>query len=78
MKTGVRKLTKKQKVFVAEYPKHFNGTQAAISAGYSPKTAKEIAYHLIHKSSLVREAIQRDEDERLRINCLVKLGGNGQ
>lgn len=43
-----------------------NGTQAAIRAGYSPRTAKEIAYELIHKNSLVKEAIQRDEGERLQ------------
>jgi phage terminase small subunit len=60
------KLTKKQKVFVAEYLKDSNGTRAAIEAGYSTKYAKESAYHLIHKNTLVMEAIQREEESRLK------------
>ena len=51
------KLTKKQKVFVAEYQVDLNGTQAAIRAGFSPRTAREIAYQLLHKTSHVVEAI---------------------
>jgi phage terminase small subunit len=35
-------LTNKQRVFIAEYVKDFNGTQAAIRAGYSAKTASVI------------------------------------
>lgn len=60
------KLTKKQRLFIAEYQVDLNGTQAAIRAGFSPRTAREIAYQLLHKTSHVMEAIQRDEDERLR------------
>ena len=47
-----RKLTPKQKKFCHEYIKDFNATQAAIRAGYSKKTAKEIGYQLLHKTSL--------------------------
>lgn len=36
-----RPLTPKQAVFVAEYLKDLNATQAAIRAGYSPKTAEQ-------------------------------------
>ena len=35
-------MTKKQKRFVEEYLIDLNATQAAIRAGYSPATAKEI------------------------------------
>ena len=43
LKMGVDKLTEKQKAFVKEYVIDFNGTQAAIRAGYSAKTANRIA-----------------------------------
>ena len=66
MKNKQRKFTEKQKRFVAEYQKDSNGAQAAIRAGFSPRTAREIAYQLLHKTSHVMEAIQREEDERLR------------
>jgi phage terminase small subunit len=49
-------LTHKQQRFIAEYPIDCNGTQAAIRAGYSPKTANEQAAQLLAKVS-VREAI---------------------
>lgn len=39
----MNELTDKQKAFCREYLKDFNGTQAAIRAGYSEDTAKEIA-----------------------------------
>ncbi len=35
-----KKLTEKQKRFVEEYLIDLNATQAAIRAGYSPKTTK--------------------------------------
>ncbi len=41
------KLTPKQLRFVAEYLVDLNGTQAAIRAGYSAKTAEQMAYQLL-------------------------------
>lgn len=41
------KLTKKQRRFADEYLIDCNGTQAAIRAGYSPKTANEQAVKLM-------------------------------
>lgn len=38
-----RKLTPKQQLFADEYIKSGNATDAAIKAGYSPKTARSIA-----------------------------------
>jgi hypothetical protein len=40
-------LTPKQQRFVAEYVKDLNATQAAIRAGYSAKTAKQIGSRLL-------------------------------
>lgn len=52
----------KQKVFVTEYLKDFNGKQAAIRAGYSEKTAKQISRHLL-KEPCVQEYLQAKVDE---------------
>lgn len=49
-----RGLTPKQQRFVQEYAVDLNGTQAAIRAGYSPKTARSIA-----SETLQRPAIQK-------------------
>lgn len=42
-------LTDQQRLFVAEYLKDNNATQAAIRAGYSKKTAEQIGYQLLQK-----------------------------
>lgn len=57
------RLTEKQKRFVAEYLVDLNATQAAIRAGYSEKTAEQIGYQLLQKTS-VQVAIQEAQDER--------------
>ena len=48
-------LTAKQKRFVEEYLIDLNATQAAIRAGYSPKTAEQEGYKLVQKSSVSEE-----------------------
>jgi phage terminase small subunit len=56
-------LTLKQERFCREYLKNgFNGTQAAISAGYSQKTANEQAARLLAKVS-IKEFIQKAKKE---------------
>ena len=45
-------LTPKQQKFCLEYLKDFNGTQAAIRAGYSKKTANEQAARLLANVSI--------------------------
>lgn len=59
------KLTRKQRLFIAEYQTNFNGTKAAIKAGYSPKRASEMAYQLLQIPT-VRQALDRAMEERLR------------
>jgi phage terminase small subunit len=65
-------LTPKQRVFVDEYLRDFNATRAAITAGYSEKTAHATGWENLRKPE-IREAIdQRMEsiamgrDERLK------------
>lgn len=57
------KLTPKQKIFVDEYLVDLNATQAAIRAGYSPKTANEQGNRLLANVS-VRTCIDQAMAER--------------
>ena len=57
------KLTPKQQRFVDEYLIDLNATQAAIRAGYSPKTAEQQGFQLLKKTS-VSEAIEQAQKER--------------
>ena len=59
----MRNLSPKQARFVAEYLVDLNGTQAAIRAGYSPKTANEQAARLLAKASIF-EAVQTGQAKR--------------
>lgn len=52
------KLTKKQQAFVAEYLVDMNGTQAAIRAGYSPKTAQPQSARLL-SNVMVQAALEK-------------------
>ena len=55
------KLTPKQKAFVREYKANGgNGTQAAIKAGYSEKTARKIASENVTKPD-IQEALKKEE-----------------
>lgn len=59
-----RELTPLQRLFVLEYLKDFNATQAAIRAGYSEKTASQIAYELL-QNPLVLAQIEKEKAQRL-------------
>jgi len=57
-----KKLTDKQRVFCQEYIRDWNGTRAAIAAGYSENSAKEIASENLTKPNIAAyiEEIQQD------------------
>ena len=55
------KFTAKQQKFIVEYCIDLNATQAAIRAGYSPKSARQIGTELLSKLS-IREAIDTELD----------------
>ena len=57
------KLTPKQKIFVAEYPVDQNAAQAAMRAGYSKKTARQIGFQNLNKPQIVK-AIQESMSQR--------------
>jgi phage terminase small subunit len=58
-------LTEKQKRFCDEYLKDLNATQAAIRAGYSPKTAEQTASRLL-RNVKVQEYISKRQKDRLK------------
>ena len=55
------KLTIKQELFVKEYLVDFNATQAAIRAGYSEDSARQIGADNMSKA-YIKEAIQKEVD----------------
>lgn len=55
----MRKLTPKQQRFVEEYLVDLNATQAAIRAGYSPKTAGQIGDRLLKKAETQQALAER-------------------
>lgn len=65
---GKSKLKGKQLRFVEEYLIDLNATQAAIRAGYSEDTAKEMGYENLTKPH-IQEAIQEAQNKRAeRVN----------
>jgi len=58
----MHELTTKQDRFVEEYVTDFNASRAAVSAGYSEKTARSIASELLTKPD-IRNAIKHHLDK---------------
>jgi phage terminase small subunit len=59
---AMNQLTTKQNRFVEEYVTDFNASRAAVSAGYSEKTARSIASELLTKPD-IRSAIKQQLDK---------------
>ncbi len=57
------KLTLRQEIFCREYVVDFNGSRAAVAAGYSKKTADQQASRLL-KNSGVQGAIKKEIEKR--------------
>lgn len=64
-------LTPKQKRFIDEYLIDLNATRAAIRAGYSEETAKEIGYENLTKPH-IQEAIQQAQNKRSERCCITQ------
>lgn len=76
-------LSAKQTLFIDEYLKSFNATQAALSAGYSPKSACAIGWENLRKPEIA-EFIKRrlsetamSADEVLKRLADIARGGSG-
>ena len=64
-------LTWKQKAFIDEYMKDYNGTQAAIRAGYSEDSAQQIASENLSKPVIKAELKRRFEAGRMSTEEIV-------
>lgn len=71
-----KKLTRKQKMFAAEYAVELNATKAAKSAGYSEHTAKQQGSRLLTNADVVAEVDRKLEQkfEGLEITSEYVLG----
>ena len=56
-------LNARQQQFIAEYCIDLNATQAAIRAGYSPKTAGQLGFDLLKKVE-IQEKVQEFQEKR--------------
>ena len=59
-------LNRRQRIFAQEYLVDLNAKQAAIRAGYSPKTAKSVGYRLLTYVDVMAEVTRRLEDRAKR------------
>ena len=69
-------LNQRQELFCREYINDLNGTQAAIRAGYSPKTADRMAYELLKKPEIqafvLQSKAERVEEVKIDANYVLK------
>lgn len=65
------KLTNKQEMFCAEYLIDLNATQAAIRAGYSEKTAKDIGCENLAKPNIQAKlaVLMKERSEKTKIDA---------
>lgn len=78
--TLAKALRPQQRVFVMEYIKDWNGTQAAIRAGYEPKRAAATASRLLRQPQIraYRDALMRERFESIGVtkhNLAAELWG---
>lgn len=70
-----KKLTPRQNYFVARYLVHFNGARAARESGYSPNTAREMAYENLAKPHIKAEISRLLREKALSVEfVLARLG----
>lgn len=60
-------LTKRQERFIDEYMKDFNGTQASIRAGYSPKGARTNGVRMLTNANITAEIDRRIAEHKQMI-----------
>ncbi|WP_413937162.1 terminase small subunit, partial [Nitrospira sp. BLG_1] len=72
-----RKLTPKQELFIIEYAKDFNATQAAIRAGYTGKCINRTASQLLARTRYLVEERQQQQQEQERHRQLALRAAGG-
>lgn len=72
-------LSTKQRVFIDEYLKTFNATDAARKAGYSERTARSIGHENLTKPDIAAEIERRIADITMSANeALIRLSEQGR
>jgi phage terminase small subunit len=71
-------LTARQARFVKEYFRCLNGTQAAIAAGYSQRTARAIASENLRKPSIREEIANLERSQQERLTLCARVNGPRQ
>lgn len=73
------RFTNKQQAFISEYPIDFNATQAALRAGYSPRTAYSMGHENLKKPEIMAE-IDRVLEKRVmsRNEALFRLASQAK
>ena len=66
-----KKLTAKQERFVEEYLVDLNATQAAIRAGYSKKTARDIGYENLTKPDIRAAIVEKRKEISRRVDLTI-------
>ena len=67
-------LTKKQRVFIEEYLQCWNATEAALRAGYSKRSAGQIASRLLKKDNIAEEIEKRISEKAMSADeVLIRL-----
>jgi len=61
----------KRRLFVAEYMKDFNGTEAAKRAGFSPKSAYQLAFRMLKRVEIQQE-IETALQKRMEVKGITK------
>jgi len=73
----------KWEAFINEYLRDFNGAQAAIRAGYSPRSARQHAHRLLTNDDILNEIrarldeMQMSADEALKLHADIARGDLG-
>jgi len=75
MNENKRGLTDKQKKFCIEYIIDWNATQAAIRAGYSPKSSQQISNEILLKPVIKEyiKKIQKDLEKAAHVSALKNI-----
>lgn len=72
-------LSNKQRAWIREYLVDWNATQAAIRAGYSPRTAASIGSENLRKPEIAAEIARYTEEHALKPEeCLLLLAGQAR
>ena len=64
-------MTTKQKLFVEEYLKCWNASEAARRAGYSPRSAASIGWENLRKPEIEQQIARRIEEQVMSVNELL-------